>query len=190
MDPERIRDRHPTVMKSRGIRAVKNKLDQRILGWERWGRRQGVTIGTGCRIISNVATSEPWLVSIGDRVTISSRVSLVTHDGSGWLLKDDRGRRYRYAPIKIGSDVFIGAGATIMPGVEIGDRVVVGAGSVVTKSIPSGTVVAGVPARAISTWDAFMGRVQDWKAESDLVGSTYRDRVDSVAEPLLPMPVD
>lgn len=172
----------------RGLRGIQSTIIRRILGPERWGRRQGVTIGTGCRIISNVATSEPWLVSIGDRVTISSRVTLVTHDGSGWLFKDAKGRRYRYAPIKIGSDVFIGAGATIMPGVEIGDRVVVGAGSVITKSIPEGTVVAGVPGRPVGTWDQFMGRVANWKAERDMVGSTYRERVDSVAEPLLPMP--
>lgn len=173
------------------MRLVRNALDaiaQRRLGWERWARRRGVTIGTGCRILSNVATAEPWLVSIGDRVTVSSRVSLVTHDGSGWLLSDERGRRYRYAPIKIGSDVFIGAGATIMPGVEIGDRVVVGAGSVVTRSVPAGTVVAGVPARPVSTWDEFAGRLAGWKAESDLRGATYRERVDSIVEPLLSMP--
>lgn len=170
------------------LRHAYDVLTQRRLGWEAWARRRGVTIGTGCRILSNVATAEPWLVAIGDRVTISSRVTLVTHDGSGWLLNDDRGRRFRYAPIKIGSDVFIGAGVTIMPGVEIGDRVVVGAGSVVTRSIPGGTVVAGVPARPVSTWDDFIARVDQWKAHSDLRGETYRERVDSIAEPLLSMP--
>lgn len=170
------------------IRNAYEAITQRRLGWERWARRRGVSIGTGCRILSNVATAEPWLVSIGDRVTVSSRVTLVTHDGSGWLLADDRGRRFRYAPIRIGSDVFIGAGATIMPGVDIGDRVVVGAGSVVTRSVPSGTIVAGVPARAVSTWDDFVARLKDWKAESDLHGSTYRERVDSIVEPLLAMP--
>jgi acetyltransferase-like isoleucine patch superfamily enzyme len=175
-------------MKLRAIRALPDKITQRVLGWETWARRQGVTIGTGCRILSNVATSEPWLVSIGDRVTISSRVSLVTHDGSGWLVNDEKGRRYRYAPIRMGNDVFVGAGATIMPGVELGDRVVVGAGSVVTRSVPSGTVVAGVPARPVSTWDDFVGRVEKWKTASDLRGTTYRERVDSVAEPLMAMP--
>lgn len=172
------------------MRKILESITQRRLGWERWARREGVQIGKGCRILSNVATSEPWLVSIGDRVTISSRVSLVTHDGSGWMLQDERGRRYRYAPIRIGDDVFVGAGATIMPGVEIGDRVVVGAGSVVTRSVPSGSVVAGVPARVVSTFDDLVSRMRDWPAASDMKGSTYRERVDSIAERLQPMPVE
>lgn len=164
-----------------------DRIRRQRMGYEAWGRRQGVTIGSGCRILSNPATSEPWLVTIGDRVTLSTHVSLVTHDGSGWLLEDERGRRFRYAPIKIGSDVFIGAGAMIMPGVEIGDRVVIGAGSVVTRSVPPGTVFAGSPARQVSTWDDFIARLDRWPAESDKVGTTYRERVDSIAQGLLPI---
>jgi acetyltransferase-like isoleucine patch superfamily enzyme len=145
-------------------------------------RSAGVQIGDGCRIISSPVTTEPWLVSIGDRVTISSKVTLVTHDGSGWLFRDDRGRRYRYARIRIGSDVFIGAGAIIMPGVSIGDRCVVGAGSVVTKSIPEESVVAGNPARRVSDWESFHARLGQWASESDMAGSTYRERVDSIVD--------
>lgn len=55
----------------------------------------------------------------------------------------------RCAPIRIGWNAWIGQGASIMPGVSIGDHVVVGAGSIVTKSVPSRTVVAGVPAKVI-----------------------------------------
>ncbi|MGL4339332.1 MAG: acyltransferase [Rhodoglobus sp.] len=153
-------------------------------------RSAGVQIGDGCRIISSVITTEPWLVSIGDRVTISSKVTLVTHDGSGWLFRDDRGRRYRYARIQIGSDVFIGAGAIIMPGVQIGDRCVVGAGSVVTRSIPDGTVVAGNPARRITDWESFHARLGQWSAESDMAGSTYRERVDSIVDKEFRPPLD
>ncbi|KAL7571898.1 hypothetical protein ACA910_006535 [Epithemia clementina (nom. ined.)] len=53
------------------------------------------------------------------------------------------------APIQIGNNCWIGANATINPGVVIGDNVVVGAGAVVTRSVPSNVVVAGVPARII-----------------------------------------
>ncbi|MDR1404201.1 MAG: sugar O-acetyltransferase [Candidatus Methanoplasma sp.] len=53
------------------------------------------------------------------------------------------------APIKIEDDVWIGAGAIVLPGVTIGTRSIVGAGSVVTKDVPSDTIVAGNPARAI-----------------------------------------
>ena len=52
-------------------------------------------------------------------------------------------------PITIGSDVWVGGGAIICPGVTIGDRSVIGAGSIVTADIPSDVVVAGNPARVI-----------------------------------------
>jgi len=52
-------------------------------------------------------------------------------------------------PITIGSDVWVGGGAIICPGVTIGDRSVIGAGSVVTRAIPSDVVAAGNPARVI-----------------------------------------
>ncbi|MDT9593573.1 acyltransferase [Nocardioides zeae] len=164
------------------VKRLRRKLITRTKGHEEAARALGVSIGTGCRILSPVATTEPWLVRIGDRVTVSSGVRLVTHDGSGWLVRDHRGRRYRYAPISIGDDVFIGAGATILPGVKIGDRVVVGAGSVVSRSVPSGTVVAGVPARRLGTWDDFVARVASWPADEDRRGSSYREKVDSIAE--------
>ncbi|WP_084644395.1 acyltransferase [Microbacterium gubbeenense] len=160
---------------------VFTRFRRMALGNERFARCSGVEIGTGCRILSNIVTTEPWLVSIGDRVTISSEVSFVTHDGSGWLYRDDRGRRFRYAPIRIGNHVFIGTRATIMPGVSVGDNVVIGAGSLVTKSVPSGTVVAGVPARKIAPWEDYMAKVADWPASNDKKGNTYREQVDSIA---------
>ncbi|WP_022878277.1 DapH/DapD/GlmU-related protein [Microbacterium sp. B19] len=164
------------------VRQILDKADLLISGKEGFARRKGVKIGRDCRILSNIVTTEPWLITVGDRVTISSEVTFITHDGSGWLVRDERGRRYRYAPITVGSDVFIGAGVTVMPGVIIGDHVVVGAGSVVTKDVPSGTIVAGVPARAVSTWDDFQKKVAAWPTASDMRGTTYRERVDSIVE--------
>lgn len=52
--------------------------------------------------------------------------------------------------IKIGNDVWVGAGVTILDGCIIGDGVVIGAGAVITKSIPANTVVAGVPGKVIN----------------------------------------
>jgi maltose O-acetyltransferase len=52
-------------------------------------------------------------------------------------------------PVDIGSDVWVGGGAIILPGVRIGSRAVIGAGSVVTRDVPEGVVAAGNPCRVI-----------------------------------------
>jgi len=162
---------------------IRNRIRASLKGTIAAARAEGVTIGEGCRINSRFLTREPWLITIGDRVTISTEVELVTHDGSGWLFSDERGRRYRYARIEIGSDVFIGTRSVILPGVRIGNHSIVGAGSVVTKSVPEGVVVAGNPARIVGTWAEYQDRLREWKAQADMVGSTYRERIDSVLEP-------
>jgi maltose O-acetyltransferase len=59
-------------------------------------------------------------------------------------------RKQEYGkPVEIGSDVWVGGGAIILPGVRIGDRAVIGAGSVVTRDVPADTFAAGNPCRAI-----------------------------------------
>lgn len=60
-----------------------------------------------------------------------------------------------YGSIHVGERSFIGYGATIMPGVKIGKRCVIGAGAVVTHDIPDNSVAAGVPARVISSVEAY-----------------------------------
>ncbi len=59
-------------------------------------------------------------------------------------------RKQEYGkPVTIGSDVWVGGGAIILPGVQIGDRAVIGAGSVVTRDVPAGVFAAGNPCRVI-----------------------------------------
>jgi maltose O-acetyltransferase len=59
-------------------------------------------------------------------------------------------RKQEYGkPVDIGSDVWVGAGALILPGVRIGNKAVIGAGSVVTRDIPDGVFAAGNPCRVI-----------------------------------------
>jgi len=58
------------------------------------------------------------------------------------------GKEYT-APVTIGDNVWIGANATICPGVTLGDNVVVGAGAVVTKDFPNNVVIGGVPAKIL-----------------------------------------
>lgn len=56
-------------------------------------------------------------------------------------------------PTRIGADVWLGAGATVLGGVTIGDGCVIGAGAVVAHDLPIGTVAVGVPARTIAQRD-------------------------------------
>jgi acetyltransferase-like isoleucine patch superfamily enzyme len=61
-----------------------------------------------------------------------------------------RNKGLEYArPIKVGNNVWIGAGVTVLPGVTIGDNVTIGAGSLVNRDIPAGCVAVGVPCRVI-----------------------------------------
>jgi acetyltransferase-like isoleucine patch superfamily enzyme len=61
------------------------------------------------------------------------------------------GARPKTAPVAIGNDVWLGAGATVLKGVTIGDRTVVAAGAVVVADLPSDVVAGGVPAKLIRT---------------------------------------
>jgi acetyltransferase-like isoleucine patch superfamily enzyme len=146
-------------------------------------RTLGVKVGEGSRIYTRSFSGEPWLVSIGDRVTVAPGVDFITHDASSCLLQDGKGRRYRYARITVGNDVFIGAKAVILPGVRIGNRVIVAAGSVVNRSIPDNCVVGGNPARFLRSFDEFELRgLATFRSEAEMRGKTFRQRVDSIVD--------
>jgi acetyltransferase-like isoleucine patch superfamily enzyme len=151
-----------------------------LMGGVAHARRKGVAVGKRCRIYIRNFGSEPFLISIGDDVTITSGVKIITHDGSNSLVRDANGRRYQhFAPVTIGNNVFIGVNSIILPGITIGSNVVVGAGSVVTRDIPDGSVFAGNPARAITSFEAFCTRVSsDCVNDAALDGIVdYRTRV-------------
>lgn len=161
------------------ISKVAGYIEMRMIGKVKYYRKVGAKIGNGCRIYTEYFGTEPFLIEIGDRVTVTHGVRLLTHDGSTWLMRDSEGRRYHYAPIKIGNDVFIGVDSIIMPSVRIGDKVVVAAGSVVTKSVPSGVIVAGNPARIIGDYSQYEQRcLRKYKSAKELeVFSSYDERV-------------
>jgi maltose O-acetyltransferase len=84
-------------------------------------------------------------VVIGKNCDISSRVNIVTGSHRIGSIKQAAGEGYA-EDIIIGDGVWIGVGVTILSGVTIGEGVIIAAGSVVTKDIPAGVLVAGVPA--------------------------------------------
>jgi Acetyltransferase (isoleucine patch superfamily) len=119
-------------------------------------RQQGAKVGERCRIYITSLGSEPYLVSIGDETLISPGVSFITHDAGTWVFRTEHPLAGRFGRITIGTRVYIGLRSILLPGITIGDRAIVAAGSVVTKDVPAGTVVAGVPARVIGTVDEYM----------------------------------
>lgn len=103
--------------------------------------------------------SEPKLVMFGDNVTVASDVTFITHDIVHQVLNNlNNGTWYEYlvGPIQVGNNVFIGSNTVILPNIKIGNNVVIGAGSVVTKDIKDNSVVAGNPAKIITTFDEYL----------------------------------
>lgn len=137
-----------------------------------------------CRILSEpygVFGSEPYLITIGERVEITYGVRFITHDGAAWCLRnyDERFRELDLlGPIKVGNNVFIGNNAIILPGVTIGDNVIIGAGAVVARDIPSNSVAAGVPARVIRGIDEYAARAleKDGAAKTKGMSSEEKER--------------
>ena len=124
-------------------------------------QRAGARIADDCDIIgTSDFGSEPYLIEIGRKVTISSDCTLVTHDGGTRVFRHLPGyeRVISFGAIHIHDNCFIGARSVIMPGVTIGPNSVVGAGSVVTKDVPSGWVYAGNPAHPICTVEDYAQR--------------------------------
>jgi acetyltransferase-like isoleucine patch superfamily enzyme len=148
----------------------------------------GVKIGNNCRIYTKGFGSEPFLITIGNHCTITTGVEFITHDGSTWLHRDEKGRRYHYAPIEIGNNVFIGVNSIIMPGVKIEDKVIVAAGSVVTKSLPSGVIVGGNPAKIIENYDELeRKRLETFISDADMDKSlNQKERILKVVQPFKP----
>jgi len=102
---------------------------------------RNVFINQGCRL------DDIGGIELGDDVMLGPGVRLVS---SGHPLDPAlRRRQVTAAPIVVGRNVWIGAGATVLQGVTIGDDAVVAAGAVVTRDVPPGVLVAGVPARVV-----------------------------------------
>lgn len=121
-----------------------------------YSRYLGVKMGKGARITGNVTFgSEPYLIEIGENVTITQEVKFNTHDGGVGVLRQKHPGLNVFGRIKIGNNVFIGAASQIMPGVTVGNNVVIGAGSIVTKDVPDNVVIAGVPAKIIKSIDDY-----------------------------------
>ncbi len=123
-------------------------------------KNRGLKMGKNVTIMGEVIIdpSHCWHIEIGNNVIMAPRVHVLAHDASTKLFLNYT----RVANVKIGNNVFIGAGTIILPGVEIGDNVVIGAGSIVKHDISNNSVAVGNPAKVICSLDQY---IQKQKAE-------------------------
>ena len=96
----------------------------------KYARKMGVKVGKGTHFVNCPSfSSEPWLISIGEKTNISSDVSFITHDGGRWVLDHlypQDAPFYKIEPIRVGSNCFIGMKVMVLPNVCIGDNCVIG----------------------------------------------------------------
>jgi len=112
-----------------------------------------LTVGDDCYFGRELFLDLQDRIVIEDQVTISHRVMILTHTDAGTSPLKDEFIPTAQGPVIIHRGAYIGANVTILQGVEIGESSIVGAGAVVTRSVPPASVVAGVPAKTVRTFN-------------------------------------
>lgn len=112
-----------------------------------WGGKH-VHFGDWVYANFNLTLVDDGHIYVGNNVMFAPNVTIATATHPIQPKLREQGIQYN-VDVHIGDNVWIGAGATVLPGVTIGDNSVIGAGSLVTKDIPSGVVAVGNPCRVI-----------------------------------------
>lgn len=129
-------------------------------------RKQGAQVGEGCVIIPTWLGTEPYLIKIGNRVSIAKGVMFITHDGGAAVLRDEIPDMQVFGPIVIEDNCVIGQNVTIFGNVRIGANSIIGAGSVVIGDIAPNTVAMGIPARAFGSMERYREKCRErWAAQ-------------------------
>jgi maltose O-acetyltransferase len=163
LDPELMRERARCRALLRGLDATDGPEQRRGLM-----RALFAAVGAGAEVERGFRCDYGWNITLGERVFLNFgvvvldvtpvRIGAHTQIGPGAQLiaadhpADPAGRRQHVelgAPITIGENAWIGAGAIVLPGLTVGDDAIVAAGAVATRDVAARTVVAGVPARVV-----------------------------------------
>lgn len=124
---------------------------------EQYAKHIGVKMGKNCHVSTREFGSEPYLITIGNNVALTSNVAIHCH-GGGRVARRQIPDFDIFGKVIIEDWAYIGSGAQILPGVTIGEGALVAAGSIVTKSVPAGMVVAGNPAKIICSVNDYIER--------------------------------
>lgn len=129
-------------------------------------RSKGVKVGDRVTFFQRkdifIDLTRPSLIEIGSDVALTKGLTILTHGYDWMVLRNLFGELIPSSgKVKIGDNVFIGFNVTILKGVDIGSNSIIGAGSTVNKSIPSGVVAAGVPAKVICSIEEYRNKRKD-----------------------------
>lgn len=131
----------------------------------------GFKMGSNCSIKEGciIDPGHCFLITLGDNVTLAPRVHLLAHDASTKLTLGYT----KIGLVRIGSNCFIGANSTVLPGVTIGNNSIVGANSVVNKDIPAGSVYAGNPAKFICSAEGYFEKMKNKMESAPVFDESY-----------------
>lgn len=146
-------------------------------------KAKGVVVGENIEIFCPHETSidilNPHLLEIGNFVSMTGPITILTHDYSVCVLKKTtHGEIYgKQQSVKIGNNVFLGWGCCILPGTVIGDNTIIGAYSVVSGKLEENSVYAGNPARKIESLEEFyLKRKKKQLLEAVTIYWKYKER--------------
>lgn len=118
------------------------------------------SVGRDVAINVGVNITDPGYVRIGNNCSLSA-CTLLGHDGVVRVLNNAYGKKLdSVGKIDIRDNSFVGHGAIVMPGVTIGPNSIVAAGALITKDVPPGIVVGGVPAKVICSTEELVARLE------------------------------
>mgnify|MGYP000952403086 FL=1 len=156
---------------------IKEVLKKMIFGYKssseeyiKYIRSKGAKIGENCHIFcpkdTSIDTSNLYLLEIGNNVKITGPTTILMHDYSTCVINKIDKRIYgKQRKVRIGNNIFLGWGCTILCGTEIGDNTIIGAGAVVNGKLEGNSVYAGNPAKKICTIEEYKNKINEKQLE-------------------------